>query len=167
VKHEFSSPSLFSNRSAPKKQTKRERLLRQVLFLLLLETIAEHFLACRHPSQHQMLDSLAIDLEKLQNTFKGDPMLHDLIKSAAMQSALDPNCAPNPSVVHQSLHHLLQEQTAAGWKHVLHGRITKATMQHQEDHCRQQHPQTTRTGKQWGKQPIHLLWKTVHKMWKN
>jgi len=39
--HEFSSPSVFSNiRSAPMEHTKRERLRRQVLFLLLLKTNA-------------------------------------------------------------------------------------------------------------------------------
>jgi len=104
---------------------------------------------------------------KLQHSSKGDLALHDLLKSAMLQSALQDNCTPHWRTIDASMRHLIAQQSCTGWHHVPQGRISKSAVQHQESCCHNQLPAVMTTGQQWAGKLLATIWRTVPKMWKN
>ena len=98
---------------------------------------------------------------------KSDRHLHEALTSGIFQCAHNPEYSPDIQLHHKSITHLIQKQQTIGWQHIMHGRISKSIVQHQENLYRlNKDNDRTYTGKRWAIQLTTTTWKTVLKLWK-
>ena len=133
-----------------------------------LET-QQHLLCCNHPDQVHIWEQLIADLATTQTNLKSDDHMTYLLTHAIKQSLLYKQWQPIPAQEPSAIHSAINKQNHIGWKHILHGQLSKSIIKFQEQHYQQHNLYNGKDykGQCWATQFLITLWKRVLEMWKS